>query len=209
MLLVSHTGIRLLCSDPAIFVALCQPVWGQARARGEGSLWQTHFPSSLFVFGIKPSNCLMLKPPHVSNSHFVFCQTQAEHPWKSWHFWVTKSVLSALADGWGCTGHELGSHGDCRPPSESFKSELSSLGWVCPTYTMGRKRKERTTARIKRCFLLCCFSLFLFLFLSLPSFPLPSYLLLLLLLPFLPLPPSLTCSLSFQVGFSLESGDCR
>lgn len=45
----------------------------------------------------------MLKPPHVSNSHFVFCQTQAEHPWKNWHFGVTKSALSAFADGWGCT----------------------------------------------------------------------------------------------------------
>lgn len=42
--LLSHTGIRLLCSDPAIFVAHCQMLWGDASARGEGSLWQTHFP---------------------------------------------------------------------------------------------------------------------------------------------------------------------
>lgn len=40
----SNTCIWLTCSDHAIFVALCQTVWGQAKAHGEGSLWQMHSP---------------------------------------------------------------------------------------------------------------------------------------------------------------------
>lgn len=33
-----------MCSDHTIFVALCQAAWGQAKAHGEGSLWQIHPP---------------------------------------------------------------------------------------------------------------------------------------------------------------------
>ena len=40
----SNTSIWLMCSDHAIFVALCQTAWGQAKAHGEGSLWQMHSP---------------------------------------------------------------------------------------------------------------------------------------------------------------------
>lgn len=38
----SSTCIWLMCSDHAIFVALCQTVWSQAKAHREGSLWQMH-----------------------------------------------------------------------------------------------------------------------------------------------------------------------
>lgn len=55
-----------------------------------------------FVFGIKPSNCLMLKPPHVSNSHFVLCQIQAKSWWNSWHFQVREDFLSVVLNGWSC-----------------------------------------------------------------------------------------------------------
>ena len=33
-----------MCSDHAIFVALCQTAWGQAKAHGEGSLWHMYSP---------------------------------------------------------------------------------------------------------------------------------------------------------------------